>query len=410
MRPMEGVKVLELGLYAAGPSCGAVLADWGADVVKLEPAEGERSRSRGEVRPKQHDLGTQPFNPRYEMHNRGKRSVTLDISAHGGLKGVLALVDRSDVFVTNMRMQSLRRLGLDPDALLNRRRDLVYGQISAFGTGHEYENRGSYDHGAFWSRSGMASIFQRPGCPPPQPSGGMGDRVAGSMLAGGIAAALFSRHRTGMGGHVQVSLAGTASWMLGSDLSDLLASGSTKHASQRESVPTPTLNSFQDRDGQWFWLMLMEPERLWTGFLRALDSPTLDDERFRDGNPQLLARHGRELVAVLDEIFATRSFSEWEAKLGPEGVLLEPVLTLEQAATDAINLAAAPFVTGTAVDGSLRTVIRQPIRFDPGEYSGPISAPAPGAHTAEVLRELGMNDSEADEHVASGVASPGRIK
>jgi crotonobetainyl-CoA:carnitine CoA-transferase CaiB-like acyl-CoA transferase len=404
MRPLEGVRVVELGLYAAGPSCGAVLADWGADVIKLEPVEGERARSRGVVGTTEQQA--RPLNPRYEMHNRGKRSLAVDVSSTGGLGVALALVDRSDVFVTNMRIESLRRIGLDPQTLLDRCAELIYGQVSAYGLGHEHENRGSYDHGAFWSRSGAASLFQQPGSPPPQPSGGMGDRVAGSLLAGGIAAALFARARSRSARHVQVSLAGTAAWMLGSDLSDLLASGATKHVTDRRAAPVPTLNSFQDRDGRWFWLMLMEPDRLWPGFLRAMDSPLLAaDKRYRDGDPALLAQHGRDLVALLDEIFATRALTEWESRLRPEGILLEPVLTLEEAVQDPVNQAAERFATGAAADGSARTVVRPPVRFGVAGAPGPVSAPAPGAHTTEVLREVGMSETEIEELLGAGAVA-----
>lgn len=395
MRPLEGVRVVELGLYAAGPSCGAVLADWGADVIKLEPPGGERSRSRGTV---ETGAATRPVNPRYEMHNKGKRSIAVDLSSSRGLAVVTQILDESDVFVTNMRNKSLCDLHLDSEALRGSHPRLVYGQISAYGLGHAYENRGSFDHGAFWSRSGAASLFQRPGAVPPQPSGGMGDRVAGSILAGGIVAALFAREKSGMGEHVTVSLSGTAAWMLGSDLSDVLVAGGKKHVTERDRVPIPTLNCYQDRNGQWFWLQLMEPDRNWSGFLRALESPALEeDRRFRGGDPQLLADHREELVALLDQIFATRTVSEWEERLEREGILMEPVLSLEQAVVDPINLAAGPFLTGTAADGSARTVVRPPCRFTDDVVGAEVSAPQPGQHTEDILREHGFSEVDVQE-------------
>jgi crotonobetainyl-CoA:carnitine CoA-transferase CaiB-like acyl-CoA transferase len=400
MRPLEGVRVVELGLYAAGPSCGAVLADWGADVIKLEPVGGERSRSRGTV---ETGATTRPLNPRYEMHNRGKRSIAVDLSSSQGLSVVLQLVDNSDVFVTNMRNMSLRGVQLDSEALRARNTRLIYGQVSAYGLGHAYEDRGSFDHGAFWSRSGAASLFQQPGSAPPQPTGGMGDRVAGSILAGGIAAALFARDKRGKGEHVTVSLSGTAAWMLGSDLSDLLVAGEKRHVTERERAPIPTLNCYQDQNGQWFWLQLMEPDRKWSGLLRALESPVLEeDSRFCGGDPRLLAAHREELVALLDRIFATRTLSEWEERLEREGILLEPVLSLEQAVVDPINQAAEPFVTGTAADGAVRTMVRPPCRFTDDAVVAGVSAPWPGEHTADILREHGISDSDVQKMHASG--------
>ena len=199
--PMEGVRVVELGVWVAGPAAGGVLADWGADVVKIEPPKGDPARSFQRMLG-----GDMPNNPVFELDNRGKRSIVSDLANEDGKALALELLDTADVFLTNVRADALARAGLDPETLLARNPRLVYGHISGYGLEGPDANRAAYDIAAFWARSGIASLLAPPGGPLPFQRGGMGDHSTGVAFAGAISAALFSRSNTGKGQLVSTSL------------------------------------------------------------------------------------------------------------------------------------------------------------------------------------------------------------
>src|SRR5688572_13572118 len=200
--PMAGVKVVEIGVWVAGPAAGGVLADWGADVVKIEPPGiGDPARTFARM------LGADlPFNPIFENDNRSKRSIALDLGKPAAREIALELIAEADVFLSNVRPAALARLGLDPKSLLERDPRLVYGVITGYGTEGPDADKAAYDIAGYWARSGVAGLLTAPGNHPPFQRGGMGDHTAGQSLAGGISAALFSRERTGQGQLVMTSL------------------------------------------------------------------------------------------------------------------------------------------------------------------------------------------------------------
>ena len=179
--PMDGIKVVELGVWVAGPATGAILADWGAEVIKIEPpGVGDPGRLFGKM------LGADlPFNPVFENDNRGKRGIVLDLSSDEGKEIALELIDRADVFVSNVRPAALARLGLDPATLLERNSRLVYGLITGYGLEGPDADRPAYDIAGFWARSGVAAALTKPGDSPPFQRGGMGDHCCRGVAGGG---------------------------------------------------------------------------------------------------------------------------------------------------------------------------------------------------------------------------------
>ena len=186
--PMEGVRVIELGVWVAGPAAGCILADWGADVVKLEPPGiGDPARTFSKM------MGADlPFNPPFEMDNRNKRSLGLDLATPDGRALADELLAEADVFLTNIRPAALARLGLDPERLGERFPRLVYGEITGYGREGQDADRAAYDIAAFWARSGVAASLTQPGGQPPFQRGGMGDHNTGLAAAGAISGASFS--------------------------------------------------------------------------------------------------------------------------------------------------------------------------------------------------------------------------
>ncbi len=396
--PMEGVKVVELGVWIAAPAAGAVLADWGADVVKIEPPGlGDPARLFKSM------LGADlPFNPVFENDNRNKRGVVIDLSKPEGCELGLELVDSADVFLSNVRMAGLERMGFDPEALLARNPRLVYGLISGYGIEGPDADRAAYDIGAYWARSGIAAALTQPGGSPPFQRGGMGDHGAGMTLAGAVSAALYQREKSGKGQLVSTSLLRQGIHTLSFDLSLSLRFGLDVQLGERKSMFNPVINNYRDCDGKWFWILGLEGDRHWPPLARATGHPEwIDDPRFCS-----LAARGRnavELIAMLDEIFATKTREEWGRIFDAEEDLWwAPVQTASELLSDPQAHAAGGFVE--VPDGAATTMLpATPADFAGTPCAQRFMAPEPGAHTGEVLSELGKSEEELAALRAAGV-------
>jgi crotonobetainyl-CoA:carnitine CoA-transferase CaiB-like acyl-CoA transferase len=384
--PLEGIRVVEFGAMAAAPACAMLLAAWGADVVKIERPGGDPARRAG-ASPKT-DAAGRTFNPRFELHNRGKRSIILDLATADGAEAARRLVDGADVFVTNALPRSLRRFGLDVEPVRARNPRLVYGQITSYGVDHPGEDRASFDHGAFWAHTGMAAAFTAEGAAPPQPTGGMGDRTAGANLAGAICAALLRRVRTGLGGYVSTSLARTGIWLQGSDLADTLATGDAPPPRTRHRTPTPLLNAFRAADGRWFWLQVMHPAKDFGALRTALAGHELDPAVFGDGDPAILRAHAAEVVDALDRITAAMPLDELARRFDACGIRWAPVLTRAEVLADPLIRASGAVVTRDGGEGDALGDLALAPPCDIDGFRGVPSAPGVGEHTAEIMASL----------------------
>jgi len=398
--PMQGVRVVELGVWVAGPAAGLIMADWGADVVKIEPP-GTGDPARGFAKMIGGDL---PFNPPFEMDNRSKRSVVVDLSKQEGRALALELIDGADVFVTNLRRPALARLGLDVESLRARNPRLIYAAISGYGFAGEDADKAAYDIAAFWSRSGVASALQRPGQPPPFQRGGMGDHQAGLSLAAGISAALFSRERSGEGQFVSTSLLRQGIYMLSFDMAITLRFGVAVASGERTTMGNPTVNSYEDKDGRWFWIVGLEGARHWPPLARAVGRPEwIDDPRY--ATPKVRAENAKELIAGLDAIFATKTRDEWGAIFEREqDMWWAPVQSIDEVVADPQVRAAGGLVD--VPDGPTTTTLpATPVDFSDTVWSPRSMAPEHGQHTDEVLRELGRDDEQIEALRSEGVVA-----
>jgi crotonobetainyl-CoA:carnitine CoA-transferase CaiB-like acyl-CoA transferase len=404
--PLSGVRVIEIGRFAAGPACATVLADWGADVIKIEPPGGDPARGRGVV-----ERGGAPrVNPRFEVHNRSRRSVVLDLRIPGGRAVADRLLAAADVLVTNLSPPALLALSLGASELRARHPRLIVAQISGYDPATPLADERSYDHGAYWSYSGAASLFTGRDGQPPQPAGGFGDRAAGSILAGAVAAALFARERTGVGSDVTTSLASTGMWLMASDVSDVLATGRAHRASDRRQAPVPTVNCFRTSDARWLWLQVMEPEQDWPRLAAALDAPWLDeDPRFRGGDLARLRANREALIELLDELFRTRSLSEWGDRLAEHRVIWAPVRTLEEAVTDSAAQSSAAVIRFDDEFGTRHVSVNSPVLFDGATPRPATRAPEAGEDTIDVLASAGFTDSDIGALRQAGALGPDEV-
>src|SRR6202012_4198134 len=251
--PVEGIKMVELGVWVAGPAAAGILADWGADVIKIEPPTGDPGRLFGRMLGC--DLGV---NPPFEMDNRSKRSIVLDLNTDEGRDTAFGLLCEADVFVTNVRPGALQRLGLDYESVAARNDRLVYGLITGYGEDGPDAGPAAYAVAAFWLRSGLAHLLPRPGDPPPFQRGGMGDHSAGMTLAAAICAALVGRARTGTGQLVSTSLYRQGAYTVSFDLNTYLLTGQPIAVGQRETMGNPCMNNYAACDGRRFWIVGLE--------------------------------------------------------------------------------------------------------------------------------------------------------
>jgi crotonobetainyl-CoA:carnitine CoA-transferase CaiB-like acyl-CoA transferase len=380
--PMEGIKVVELGVWVAGPAAGGILADWGADVVKVEPPTGDPARLFGRM------LGLDiDVSPPFEMDNRSKRSIVLDLTTEGGRAAALELISGADVFVTNVRPGALRRLGFDFESLAADHPRLVYGLITGYGETGPDADRAAYDIAAFWARAGVAHLLTRPGDTPPFQRGGMGDHSAGMTLAAAICAALVSRDRTGSGQLVSTSLYRQGAYIVSFDLNTYLMTGQPIAVGQRETMGNPCMNNYAAGDGRRFWIVGLEVDRHWPPLCRAVGKAEwLDDPRFVDARGR--AMNAVELIAELDQIFATKPLDEWaQIFAGEPDFFWSPVNSIEDVVADEQFRAAGGMVD--VPDGeAMVPMVATPADFHGTPCAPRTTAPELGAHTDEVLAEL----------------------
>src|ERR1700737_2053880 len=322
--PMEGITVVELGVWVAGPAAGGILADWGADVIKIEPPTGDPARMFGRM------LGIEDGqSPPFEMDNRAKRSIVLDLTTDAGRASAIELLSGADIFLSNVRPAALRRIGLDFDTVAAANPGLVYGLITGYGDSGPDADRAAYDVAAFWARAGLAHLLTRPGDTPPFQRGGMGDHSAGMTLAAGICATLLARDRTGSGQLVTTSLYRQGAYTVSFDLNTYLMTGQPIAVGQRETMGNPGMKQYAAGDGRRFWIVGLEADRHWPPLCRAVGRPEWCQEpRFSDARSR--AANAVQLVAELDQIFATRPLDEWAQVFAGEPELFwSPVNSLE---------------------------------------------------------------------------------
>jgi crotonobetainyl-CoA:carnitine CoA-transferase CaiB-like acyl-CoA transferase len=375
---LEGTRVIDLGTFVVGPSAAAILADWGADVVKVEPPDGDPNRA-----------WTTDRNPTFELDNRGKRSITLNLRVSSAVDVLLDLLTDADVLVTNLRPGVLETLGLDYGALAVRYPRLVYAAITGYGSEGPDRDRAAYDGGAFWARAGVLASMTLPGAELPFAPGGSGDHVTAITAVAGIAAALANRGRTGRGQQVSTSLFRSGIFTIGADVNRVLRVGQAFGTRHRTEVPNPLYNSYRCADDRQLFLLGLQPDRHWESLVAALDAPgLLDDPRFASALDR--AANAPALIAILSDAFASASFADWAAKLDAHGMWWAPVQGPMDIPDDPQAVAAGAFVEAPVTEGTA-TMVATPVDFSATPWTVARRAPEIGEHTEELLLERGLS-------------------
>jgi crotonobetainyl-CoA:carnitine CoA-transferase CaiB-like acyl-CoA transferase len=395
IRPMEGVRVLEVAQFTFVPAAGAVLADWGADVIKVEHAEtGDAQRGLSALMDM--PVGTGSFAPLMEHPNRGKRSIGLALERPEALEVLHGLIRTSDVFLTNFLPRARRKLGIDLEDVRRTNPDIIYVRGSGFGSSGPDSEKGGYDSTAFWARGGSAL-----GTTPTQfdglckmPAAAYGDSLGGMTIAGGIAAALLARERTGATSVVDVSLLGVGAWANALPVAFALLTGAppAREPTLNSARTNPLVGNYRTADNRWIVLAMLQPGRYWPDFCRRVDREDLiADARF--ATVDALMANAAHAAEILQNEIAGRTLSEWMAQFtgmeGQWGVAQDPWEVGQDPALRANGMISEVL----DIDGTRRELVANPVQFDETPASL-TRAPQFAEHTDEILRELGKSDDE----------------
>ena len=388
---LEGIKVIELGHVVAVPAATATLADWGAEVIKVEALTGELIRgllkTHGIKRVIKFAGGD--LNWTFELLNRNKKGLAVNLKTEEGKEVLYRLVRNADVFISNFELASLKRLKMDYTTLSQFNPGLVYGVLTGYGTkGPDRDERG-FDYAAAWARSGAQHLIAEKGTSPPPQRPGMMDRVVGAHIVGGILASLLHREKTGKGQELEFSLYHTGVWTIAEDIQSALA-GETLPQNDRTDAANPIWNTYRTRDDRWFQLVMLQADLQWPGFCQAIGRPELEnDPRFnsldaRDENRE-------ELIHILDKVIGSKTADEWEKSFRENDCIYGRVATSAEVISDPQALANDFFAEIQHSAAGKTKLVTTPVKFlqNPASVRGP--APELGQNTEEILLDLGYS-------------------
>lgn len=396
---LAGIRIVEVASWTFVPSSGAILAEWGADVIKIEdPERGDPQR--GLIATALIPPGGANF--MYEIPNRGKRSVGLNLASEAGRELLYRMVETADVFVTNYLPDVRQKLGIDLEHIRARNPKAIYVRGSGNGPRGPEATRGGFDSATYWARAGIAAALTEPDHAwPPSVRPGFGDLMGGLALAGGVAAALLKRERTGVPSEVDVSLLALGMWNLGPDIASAkLFEDRPRPIFDRDAIGNPLVGFYPTADGRFVSLMLFQDQRFWPDLCEHLERPDLiEDARFATSAARYENR--RELIALLRELFGAATLDEWRGRLATLKGVWAPVQQPLEVHDDQQVAANGYLQTLEGPDGARLAVATNPVQFD---LAAPTikGAPGHGEHTDEVLLSLGLDYDEILAHKASG--------
>ncbi|MBN2319645.1 MAG: CoA transferase [Acidobacteria bacterium] len=391
--PLTGVRVVEITMFQQGPIAGTKLGDLGADVIKVEPKEGDPAR--GFMRVIEAQTGLKGHNFYFESNNRNKRSVALNLKDPQGKEIFMKLIDTADVFLTNMSIDAPSKIGLGPNDLMSRNPRLIYAHSSGWGRKGPDARALSFDYTGI-ARSGFMMCAGEADSPPAQFLPGMGDEMGGLVLAWAVTAALFAREKTGKGQLVDTSLMGSIISLAGLMMDAAAILGQEFPREKRAAAGNPMYNHYRCSDDRWLAVAHLQPDRYWPIFCKALGIENLEnDEKFNSIESR--GNNAAELVKILDERFLTKTRDEWLAHLEKEGCIATPVQTLSEVCKDPQALANHYFIDVDHPDAGRMRQVGFPWDFSDTPASWRREAPKLGRHTDELLLEIGYSKEEVQQ-------------
>ena len=394
---LDGITVIDAATFLAGPSAATIMADFGADVIKIEPPAGDGYRLL---------KGPYPVPYHWQLTSRNKRSLALDLATADGRAVLHELIGQADVLTTNFLDDGLAKYELEYERLRSINPRLIYARVTGFGDDGPDAGRRAFDVTAWWARSGMMELVRDPGQTPLAAAPGMGDHATGTALFGAIMTGLYRRERTGEGALVSTSLLANGAWANGMSLQGAIAGFDLAEVRQHADLKNPYTSSYECADGAFVVLAGLNMAREWPAICRAIGREEWLDDPERSHFKYPL----RNRSVAGDEIgAAVRRFtrSELTARLDAEGVTYGTVPSLTEVIADEQMLASGVIVP-TGDDGDdYRFTVNSPIEIGDEPKRSPQRAPDVGAHSVEVLRQFGFDADRVERLVASGVVQTG---
>lgn len=380
---LDGIKIVDMGHVAAIPAAGTMLADWGADVIKVEPLSGDRLRESIK--------GPNPVGAkwRFYLHNKNKRGIALDLKQEPGREILYKLVQKSDVFMSNYLASALKTLKADYTSLKRINPKLIYGILTGFGTEGPDKDERAFDWTAGWARSGIQYSLSKPGETPVPQRPGFIDRTAALAMVAGLMAALVHKERTGKGQKIEISLYQTGVWVIASDIQQALIGEPIVFTERTKG--SPLTNDYLTRDNRWFRIMVRQDE--WPQLCKAVQMPELaKDPRFE--KIEKSTQHAEQLIQILDATFASKDIQEWEKRFKENGVIFAKAQTPLEVANDVQALDNNFFTEIKEPSVGNVKLVNTPVKFCQNPSQLRMLSPELGQHTEEILLDLGYNQDD----------------
>ena len=399
-RILEGIKVVELATYIAGPASTVVLADFGADVIKIEPPGRPDPYRGGHLRGSDAPKSEYPYG--YIVDNRNKKGVALDIKTEVGRVAFNRLIEGADVFVTNMPIPTRERLSISYDDIRAINECIVYASISAYGEKGPEAGRPGFDSTALWARTGLMDLVKPgPDSPPARSLPGMGDHPTAMSLYAAIMTGLFRRERTGKGGHVSTSLMANGVWWNGLLTQAMLCGGQVVCRPPRENAGNPLHNLYQTRDGRWIHIVFNTNLHRWPEFADLIARPELGTDPRFDSQEGRIA-NSPALIPIMEAAFAERDFAAWVRLLDENRFTFGDVRKIDDIPNDQQMLEGRVLRPIDDPAAGADYVVDTPIWVEDSEKVAPAMPPELGEHTEDVLRAIGYDDEGLAELRAAG--------
>ena len=400
--PLENLRVVEVASFLAAPSAAALMADMGAEVIKVEPPDGDTFRGN-----RTHLHKGRSINYVFEVDNRGKQSIAVDLNKPKAREVVHQLVSTADVFITNLTSDRTAKYSLDYETLRTVKPDIVYGHLVGYsGSGPEAERPG-FDSTAFWARSGVMSLMGEMGGPAVQSRPGQGDHPTGVNLLAAILAALRLRDQTGMAQKAEVSLLRTGLWTIATDMQQALnLPGHTPRQFNRATHALLIRSAYETKDGRWIMLTMHNVPRYWPSLCKALGrNDWASDERFISNAAML--EHGPEIVEELQKEFRSQDLEHWARMLDQTGCIWAAAASLDEVTEDPLLASQGAIQTLQDVDGTDYKIVSTPFNIEGADIKPKRRAPLVGEHNHQVLKEAGFSDDDIGNLAVEGIFTAG---
>jgi len=392
----SGLKVVDFASFIAGPGAAVILSDFGADVVKVEPPKGEMWRIGQKIPPQPNSDIAYPF----QLSNRNKRSLTLDLKSPSASAVLERLVKWADVFIVNTPHPARKKLKLEYEDVAQWNPRLIYADLTGYGEKGPDASLPGFDLTAFWARSGLLSMTRDAGSPPTWPVSGSGDNATAVAIYAAVVTALYRRERTGKGSYVTTSLLAAGVWSASVFIQAALCGANFYGLHDRAHPANAALNTYRASDGTWF-LLVATPDKI-PAVLKAMGrEDLLTDPRFSD--PKKLAENRPQLTAMLDEIFGSKPMTHWNEIFSGVHVTFGAVRDPHDVINDPQLRPNEIVVPVEGAGDKLTETINSPIQVHGVGKVPAKRAPELGEHNDEVLKELGFAENQIEQLRASGV-------